>query len=424
MTLLDEAIRLIVENVAVMDAETRPLPKCLGQVLDTDVFSPVTLPMVALGGPDGYAVCAADLAGATPEQPAVLRIIGTSRAGRPSHQRVGPKTAIRIMTGAVLPAGADCVIRFEDTDEPAEKNGPNPAQPQEVKIFRSGSPGEGILPQGSTIKEGDLLLSKGTVIAPHHISALATVGIAKLQVIRRPVIAVIPTGDELIQPGRPLTVGKVYNCNGPAIAAYVQQYGGIAKQLGIARDKEGALAARFDRALDFDAIITSGGVSKGDYDLVRLTLGRLGKIIFARVKMGPGASVVFAQIKRPATGNRPAGMIPVFALAGPPVGCLVNLETLLRPALLKMRGLTGFAHPKVTAAVSEDMPRRMPFPFARWSRLQPEDHGYSVHLSTGSPMGNLSAVANANALTVVPGNSSLQAGETVEVLPLDGWLQQ
>lgn len=424
MTLLDDAVRLIVENIAVMEAEIRSLPQCLGQVLAEDVCSPLTLPMTAIGMPDGYAVRAADIAGATPDNPVVLRILGTSRAGCPARQRVRPKTAIRIMTGAVLPEGADCVIRFEETDEPADKNGPNPDNPKEVKIFRAGGVGEGIRPRGSSIKEGDLLLPKGTLIAPHQISSLASIGITTAKVIRRPVIAVIPTGDELMQPGRPLAAGKVYNSNGPAIVAYVQQYGGIAKQLGIARDKEGALEAKLDRAFDVDAIITSGGVSKGDYDLVRLVLARRGRIVFSRVKMGPGASVAFAMINRPAIRGARPGLIPVFSLSGPPVGCLVNLETLLRPALLKMRGLTRFEHPTVSAAVTEDMPRKMPFPFARWSRLQSGADGYSVDLNTAAPMGDLASVANANAITVVPGNRPLQAGDTIEVLPFDWWRNQ
>ncbi len=424
MMVLDEAVRLILENVAVLDEEIRSLPQCLGQVLAEDVCSQLTLPMTPIGIPDGYAVRAGDIAGATPENPAVLRILGTSRAGRPARHRVEAKTAIRIMTGAVLPDGADCVIRFEDTDEPADKNGPNLNNPKEVKIFKGGAVGEGIRPQGSAIKEGALLLPKGTLIAPHHISSLSSIGVTRVKVTRRPVIAVIPTGDELMKPGRPLGVGKVYDSNGPAIVSYVQQYGGIAQHLGIARDKEGALDAKLDRALDVDAIVTSGGVSKGDYDLVRLVLAKRGHIVFFRVKMGPGASVTFAMIKRPATQGARTDMIPVFSLSGPPVGCLVNLETLLRPALLKMRGLTLLEHPTIAATVSEDLPRKMPFSFARWSMLRRCNGEYSVDLNSAAPMGDLASVANANAFTIVSGNNPLQAGDTIEVLPFDWWQYQ
>ncbi len=424
MMMLDDAVRVIMENVSVMGEETRPLPQGLGQVLAEDIYSPLSLPMVPIGIPDGYAVRAEDIVGATPETPVALRVLGTSRAGRPARQRVKAKTAIRIMTGAVLPEGADCVIPFEETDEPADKNGPNLTPPKEVKIFKAAPAGTSVRPRGCAIKEGDLLLPRGTLIAPHQISTLASIGIITVKVIRRPVIAVIPTGDELMQPGRPLAVGKVYNSNGPAIVAYVQQYGGIAKPLGVARDREGALEAKLDRALDVDAIITSGGVSKGDYDLVRLVLAKRGHILFSRVKMGPGKSVAFAMIERPGAKGSAAGMIPVFSLSGPPVGCLVNMETLLRPALLKMRGLSRFEHPTVAAALSTDIPRKMPFPFARWSKLQPADNGYRVELSMGAPLGDLVSVANANAITVVPGDRPLQAGETVEVLPFDWWQNQ
>ncbi|MDD2463312.1 MAG: molybdopterin molybdotransferase MoeA [Desulfobulbus sp.] len=424
VTLLNEAVRLIMENVAVMDEEIRPLPRCLGQVLAEDIYSQLTLPMSPIGAPDGYALRAEDITGATPDNPVLLRIVGTSRAGRPARRRVEPKTAIRIMTGSVLPDGADCVIRFEDTDEPADKNGPNLNYPKEVNIFKGISAGDGVRPRGSVIREGDLLLAKGTLIAPHHISSLASIGLASLKVIRRPVIAVIPTGDELMQRGRPLAFGKVYDSNGPAIVAYVQQYGGIAKHLGIARDKEGALDGKLDRALNVDAIITSGGVSKGDYDLVRLVLAKRGHIIFSRVKMGPGASVAFSMINKPENQGAGSGMIPVFSLSGPPVGCLVNLETLLRPALLKMRGLNQLKHPTVTAAATQELPRKMPFSFARYSNLQPCDGGYGVDLNSSAPMGDLASVANANALTIVSGNNSVKEGETIEVLPFDWWRYQ
>lgn len=424
MTLLKDAVRLILENVGVMDEENRPLLQCLGQVLAEDVCSPLTLPMTPVGVPDGYAVRAEDIARATPENPAVLRILGTSRAGCPAKIRVESKTAIRIMTGSVVPNGSDCVIRFEDTDEPIEKNGPNLNNPKEVKVFKAGAIGEGIRSQGSAIREGNLLLPKGTLIAPHHISTLASIGVTALKVIRRPVFAVIPTGDELSKPGQPLAPGNVYDSNGPAIVAYVQQHGGIARHFGIARDKEGALDAKIDRALHVDAIITSGGVSKGDYDLVRLVLARRGQIVFSRVKMGPGASVAFSIINRPAEQGGHSDRIPVLSLSGPPVGCLVNLETLLRPTLLKMRGFIQYDHPVVTAVVTEDFQRKMPFPFARWSKLQRCNDGYSVDLNGSAPMGDLASMANANALTIVPGNNSLQAGDLIEVLPFEGWLYQ
>lgn len=420
MTTLNDAIELILKNTVRMKSETKPLQQCLGQVLAEDIFSPYTLPMTQIGGPDGYAVRAEDIAGASPENPVELRIRAISRAGCPAKKAVLPGTAIRIMTGSVLPDGADCVIRFEDTDEPGNKNGPNPDNPEKVRIFVEGKPGEGIRPQGGEIGKGELLLPEGTLLAPHHISALASVGMVSVTVVRRPVLGVIPTGDELMKPGKPLVRGKVYDCNGPAVAAFVQQYGGIAKHLGIARDREGALDAKLDRAAGVDAIVTSGGVSKGDYDLVRLVLGRRGHIVFARIMMGPGASVAFAMIQRPG-GKDKEDVIPVFSLAGPPTGCLVNLETLLRPALLKMRGLTLLDHPAVPAVPTESVRKKPPFSFARWSRLEPERDGYRVDLQSSAGMGSLLALAHANALTIITGDKPLQEGERIDVLPLEWW---
>jgi molybdopterin molybdotransferase len=233
---LDKALETILSHVNVLDVEEKLLFKCVGQVTAEDICSDYTLPMAATGVPDGYAVRSDDITHASRDNPVTLRVIGTVRAGSLPKQSVKPGTAIRIMTGSILPGGADCVVRFEDTDEPENKSGPNPNSPSEVKVFLSEKPGTNIRPAGSTVNKGLLILPEGKAIGPAQISALTDIWKFKIKVIRRPVIAVIATGDELISLMEPLSPGKSYNCNAIAISALITHYGGVPRVLGIARE--------------------------------------------------------------------------------------------------------------------------------------------------------------------------------------------
>ncbi|OPY65774.1 MAG: Molybdopterin molybdenumtransferase [Syntrophorhabdus sp. PtaU1.Bin050] len=418
MTTYEDAVRKIMENIPVMKKEEKPLLKCMGQVSAEDIYSDLDLPRSRISGPDGYAVRSADIRDASSENPVILRILATARAGRPSRRTVEAGTAIRIMTGSVIPDGADCVIRFEDTDEPVDKNGPNTSNPSQVKIYVAAGPGNNIQPIGSNVRKGALVVSKGTIIGPTQISALALIGKTKIEVIRRPIAAIIATGDELVNPGKPLGAGKIYNCNTSAIASFVTYYGGIPKILGVARDNEAKLISKIRKGMTADVIITSGGVSKGDYDLLRLVLGKIGNIVFARIKMGPGASVAFSLIKKSSTGKGTA-VIPVFSLAGPPAGCLVNFETLMRPAFLKMRGLTTVAHPSIEATVLDSVPNKMAIPFVKFTNLEKKNGEYCVTLNLAEKLDMLASMAAANSLTIIPESSVVKAGDKIQVLPLD-----
>ncbi len=190
--------------------------------------------------------------------------------------------------------------------------------------------------------------------------------------------AIIATGDELVQPGKPLTCGKTYNCNAGALAALVTHYGGIPKLLGIAKDNERSLTAKIRKGMNMDAIITSGGVSMGDYDLVRGVISKLGQIIFSRIDIGPGGSMSFGKI----AGTEADGCavpVPVLALAGPPTGCLINFETIVRPALFKMMGINGISHPIIRAVARDSALLKRPMNFISWSRLEKVDGNYQVH---------------------------------------------
>ena len=413
---LEQALETILSHINIMDVEDKPLLKCLGQVTAEDVHSEYDLPLTATAAPDGYAVRSADIIGASQDKPVTLRIIGTVRAGILPKRSVRLGTTMRIMTGSAVPEGADCVVRFEDTDEPGDKNGPNKSNPSKVKIFVSEKPGANIRPAGSNVTRGSLVMPRGTAIGPAQLSALFAIGKNRIKVIRRPKIAVIATGDELINPDKSLTPGKSYNCNAAAISALIAHYGGVPQVLGIARDSEPSLLAKIQKGMMADAIITSGGVSMGDYDLVRLVIGKLGRVFFSRINMGPGKSFAFGVVKR-LDGNGTS--VPVFALSGPPNGCLNNFETLVRPAFLKMMGFSMLSHPVVEAIAEDSVLGKKPFPFIKWTNLNKVDGEYRVTLNSQPKTSMLTEMAMANSLTIIPGGIAIKKGDKIKVLPLD-----
>ncbi len=412
-----DAVTEILNNVCVLMPEEKPLSNCLGQVTVENIYSGIDLPQVASCGPDGYALRSADIINASRENPVTLRNIETVRAGLLPRRKVKPGTAARVMTGSVLPRGADCVVRFEDTDEPPDKNGPNRSRPSAVKVFMPVAAGANVIKAGSVVKRKAIVVPKGTVIGPAQISALLSIGKTKIKVIRRPVIAVIATGDELVPSGKPLGRGKSYNCNTAALVAQITQHGGIPKVLGIARDNQQSLRKKILKGLAADAIISSGGVSKGDFDLVRLILGKIGKVVFATLQMGPGRSVTFGLVNRSERGGKQIP-VPMFALSGPPIGCLINFETLVRPAMRKMTGHAIVHHPEVEARAADSFSMKAPFPFVKWTQLEETEAGYQVKLNSAPGAGFLSTMATANSLTILPPGASIDRGDKLRVLPL------
>lgn len=417
MASYSDALEMVLENVRPMGVEEKPLLRSAGQVLWEDVHSDIRLPQADISGPDGYAVRSADIRGASRSNPVTLKITGTLRAGYMPRRKVVFGTAVRIMTGSVVPDGADCVVRFEDTDEPGNKNGPNPDSPSKVKIYVELPPRANIRPSGANVKKGALVLRKGVLIGPTQISALSSIGRAKVGVVRRPVIAVIATGDELVSSGK-LPLAKSYNSNAGAVASLIAHYGGIPKIMGIARDRESSLREKIGDAVSgADAVITSGGVSKGDYDLVRLFLEKTGSVLFSTIRMGPGGAVAFGTIERPSGKN--VESVPIFCLSGPPQGCLINCETLVRPALLKMRGLTRLAHPSVEATALDSIPNKMSMAFVKFTQLVETEGGYEVMLNLSEKVGILASLALANSFTIIPEGTIIKPGDRVQVLPLD-----
>jgi molybdopterin molybdotransferase len=415
---VDQALEKVLENVGILEAEEAPILNCLGQVLSEDVFSAINIPPLDNSAMDGYAVRAADTRDASHGSPCVLRVIDTVAAGAVSRSEVAPGTAVRIMTGAPIPAGADGVVRFEDTDE-TERQG----TPAEIGVLIEVAPGAEIRRAGEDIAAGALVLEQGTRLRASEIGVLASLGCGKVKVIRRPVVAILSTGDEIADITKPLSPGKIYNSNSYSLAALVKHYGAVPRMLGIALDNEGSLMDKLEAGRDADMVMTSGGVSLGDYDVVREVLEKEGRTVFWRVREKPGKPLVFGLLK----GRSKAGEaknIPFFGLAGNPVSSMVNFELFARPAILKMMGRKHLLKPTVRAVVEDAIEnidgRRV---FTRVF-VEKRGDGYFARLTGPQGSGILTSMALANGLAIVPEDEpGVKPGDVVDVMMLD-WSEE
>jgi len=411
---VDEAQDIVLKNITTLEAEERPILDCLGQVLAADIRSTITIPPADNSGMDGFAVRAADIAGAGPQSPRILRVIGVIPAGSSFRPEVKPGTAARIMTGGVLPPGADAVVRFEDTDARQR-----PEDAAEVGILAAVAPGNEVRRAGGDIQAGSLVLAKGTLIRPAEVGVLASVGKPRVPVYRQPSVAVIATGDEIIDVNRPLPAGRIYNSNGYSVAALVRRYGGIPRRLGIARDNESTLAAKLRKARGVDMVITSGGVSQGDYDIVRRVLAQEGELIFWQVRARPGKPVVFGMLKGENKDGSPR-RVPFLGLSGNPVSAMVNFQLFARPAIMNMMGRRNLHQPAVQAITDDEIENTDGRRFFARAVITKRDGRYSARLTGPQGSSLLTSMALANGLVVVPEETRLvKRGETVSVMMLD-----
>ncbi|MCH7811745.1 MAG: molybdopterin molybdotransferase MoeA, partial [Chloroflexi bacterium] len=272
MISVEEALERILSYFERLQPEETPALDAMGQVLATDVVATFDIPPLDNTAMDGYAVRAADTESASESSPARLRVTGEVAAGYIYDGEVTPGTAVRIMTGAPIPRGADTVVPFEETDEESAKaasGSVTAGAPAEVQILKAAGPGANIRRAGEDVKRDATVLAAGEALGPAHIGVLASLGLASVPVFRRPVVAILSTGDELLEPGQPNAPGKIYDSNAYSVAAMVRAAGGIPKRLGIATDTVEALTAKIREGLDADMLITSAGVSRGDYDVVK-----------------------------------------------------------------------------------------------------------------------------------------------------------
>ncbi len=412
MITVEEALERVLDIIPVMEAEEKPILDCLGQVTAEDIYSSVNVPQADNSTMDGYALQASDTGGATSQNPVILRVIGQLAAGAVPDVKVEPGTAVRIMTGAVFPEGADAMVPFEQTDEQSRNR--SSKDTGKIGIFTEVSAGVNVRLKGEDIAEGEMVISKGKVLQPADIGLAASIGRDKMKVVKRPVVAVLATGDELVDIGKPLVPGKIYNSNAYSIAAQVKKYGGIPEVIGIAQDNFIDLAQAIDRSLKYDMLITSGGVSMGDYDIVKDILAQKGDIEFWAIRIKPGKPVAFGTLNGP--GGR---KIPHLGLPGNPVSSMITFEVLARPAVLKMMGKTKLSKYTIKArlqdAVNNKDGRRI---YAR-AIVNKEGDSYCARLTGPQGSGILHSMGIANGLVVIPESEKhIEAGAIVDVLML------
>ncbi|MBN1484660.1 MAG: molybdopterin molybdotransferase MoeA [Chloroflexia bacterium] len=404
---LERALSILLAQLAPLEPEQLSLPGVLGRVLAEDVSADHDLPSFANAAMDGYAVRGADITAARSDAPVGLQVLGEVAAGQGQAPPVRPGTAVRIMTGAPLPPGADTVVPWEQTDQ-------GRSEPGRVYVRQALPAGRHVRQAGEDVRRGELLLCAGQRLRAPEIGLLAALGRSRVRVTRRPRLAVLAGGDELVEPGRPLGPGQIYSSNAYALSAYVQRYGGEALRLPPTRDTLESLAAGLEQAREAgaDLAISSGGTAQGAYDWVHELLRRRGRLYFHNLRLRPGRLTTFGRW----------GGLPLLALPGNPASALVAFELLGRPALLHLQGQRALRKPEVTALLQEDVGAHQHAPrYLRALVQQDETGGFSARLTGPQGTAMLSSMARANALLVIPETAypRVPAGSSVRALMLD-----
>ena len=402
MITVENAIETILKEIRPLGLESTDILSALGRVLGADIRASRPNPPWDNSAMDGYAVIASDTAGATEASPVSLRVIYDLPAGSVPGEAIKSGEAVRIMTGAPVPDGATSVIMVERTKEGQEGTALMLAEAKE---------GDNIRRKGEDFKAGDIVIKAGTMVRPAEVSMLATTGTPFVMVHRRPRVAVLSTGDELADIHDEPENGKISNSNGWALSALVTACGAVPVQLGIARDNKESLKEKLADAMKADCIVSSGGVSVGDYDFVKDVLKEMGSsMIFWKVAMKPGKPLAFGII-----GGKPA-----FGLPGNPISSMVAFEQFVKPSLLKMSGrrdIFGATFSAILTGPVKVRPGRMTFIRARL------DVGAGQFTATpleAQGSGVISTMVRANSFIIVPqGSSGFDEGETVKVQPFD-----
>lgn len=416
MISVEEARERILAFFERLPVERRALREALGQVVGADVVAPFSIPPLDNTAMDGYAVRASDTTGAAEASPVTLRVVADLAAGYVPDTPVGPGEAVRIMTGAPMPPGADAIVPFEETDEPLRGINQAPHRSGYVQVFKAAEVSANVRFRGEDVHEGQTVISAGRVIRPSEVGVLANVGLRDAPVYRRPVVAILSTGDELTAPGEPLTPGHIYDANAVSIAAMAAQCGAVPKLLGIARDTVADLTAKIHEGFDADMVVTSAGVSRGDFDVVKDVLAREGSIDFWTVRMRPGKPLAFGAFNTP-DGRR----VPHLGLPGNPVSAMVSFELFGRPAIYKMLGRSDWQRRVVRAVTRDEVVnvdgRRF---YARCIVTKGEDGRYYADLTGPQGSGILTSMSAANGLTIIPEEqASAQPGDEIDVMLLE-----
>ena len=401
MITVEEALEKILSHIVPLGFEKVSLSETLGRVIGEAIAAPRNIPPLDNAAMDGYAVQWEDLVGASPDHPSRLEIIEDLPAGFVATKVIRKGQAIRIMTGAPIPGGADTVVPVEETLQ----------EESFVLIRKALSCGDWIRFAGEDVKQGDRVIAMGDVIRPQAIGMLASVGRSSVTVYQRPQVAILCTGEELVDIDEPLRDARIYSSNSYSLAAQVKESGAIPILLGIAKDQKEEIEGKLRQGIRADVLISSAGVSVGDYDFVRDALKALGvEMIFWKVAMKPGKPLAFGTL----------GTKPVFGLPGNPVSSMVSFEQFVRPSLLKMMGHRTLFRPLIEATLREDIRKEPERRHYVRALVTYEDDHYVVTTTGEQGSGILRSMMKANGLVIVPaGRDLLRAGEKVKVQLLD-----
>lgn len=410
MIRVEEASDRILAEIRTLEAEAVPLRDALGRVCAEDILATVTMPPWSNSSMDGYAVRSADITPVMKGEPVTLRVVGTIAAGEAASKPLKRGQAMRIMTGAPVPGGADSVIRKEDTDEGTQK----------VQIREARDVWKNIRQAGEDYQRGDLLAKRGAPLRPALLGVLASSGVAEVEAFRRPRVAIISSGNELVdidEFDEVIASRRIVNTNSYTLDALTRVAGGDPIDLGIAADTKADLKRKLEKASEFDLIITTAGVSVGDLDLTRQVFDSLGgKLRFWKVKMRPGAPLAFGMLND----------VPWLGLSGNPVSAMVSFELFARPALRKMQGYSALFRRTVTVTLEEEVKigAKLTHFLRAWVSRR-EDGTLTARLTGLQSSAALTSMVKANALLIVPESAPTVAkGAQLKALMLDNSLEE
>jgi len=399
LTAVEEYQSAILAAITPLPPASTELAEAEGLVLAEDVTAAVSLPSFDNSSMDGYAVQAKDTTNSSERKPATLRVTGEIAAGDTGGYGLVPGAAIKIMTGARMPAGADAVVPVEWTDGGAAR----------VEIYRQVAPGDSVRYAGGDAAEGETLLTAGVRMRPMQIAVAASAGRKVVKVRPRPRVVVLSTGNELTEPGTPLVPGRIWDSNSYMLAAAAREAGALAyRRSGVPDDPAGVLPALEEQLAQADLLITTGGVSMGgEHDVVKAALSKLGTVTFRKVAMQPGMPQGFGTIG--------AKRVPIFTLPGNPVSAYVSFLLFVRPAIAALQGAGDLALRPVRATLTAAVRS----PLGRRSYLRGVLSGDAVTPLSGQGSHQIAALGRANALIIVPeGETTLPAGNQADVLSL------
>lgn len=397
MISVEEALKKILAAISPLGLEKVNILDALGRVIGEEVYAGRAIPPKDSSAMDGYALRAGETRGASEKAPLILEVIEEIPAGTIPERRIGPGQAARIMTGAPLPEGADAVVRLEDT----RKEG------GQVAILVEVEHGQEIRWAGEEVQPGEKVICRGQVIRPAEIGMLAALGRSFIFAQQRPLVAIVATGDELTEIDEPPSSWKIVNSNSYSLAALVLDCGAVPLRIGIARDRREDLVAKFRAALRADLIVSSGGVSVGDYDLVKDVMKEDGnRLLFWQVAMKPGRPIAFGML----------GQTPLIALPGSPGSATVAFEQFVRPAILKMMGQVNLFRRTVEACIGEDINKKSGIRHFIRARIQRDGDLYTVIATEDRHSGILKSMVGMNGLIILPEEvTKVRAGDRVTV---------